>query len=312
MEHPGDESQVGGHGSLRREQSEDPLLDLDVVLVDGVVSSDHLVRTRVVPRFENGDRPVELLEDEAGRFHDQALSLGELFVEGCPAGHVDQRTRRALAAVTARRHHARVRFKVIPADEGFYELFTKAATNNLHAATLLHELFVNYSDRDTIRERIRQAEHEGDEITHGIMKRINTTFVTPFDREDIHRLASGLDDVMDHMDAAADFVVLHNIAEPLAELAKQSDVLVRACEAALHTVERLRTFRNLEEHWVEINRLENEGDRIYRRMIAELFSGDYKAMDVLKHKDVIEEMESALDSLENVANTIESIVLKHA
>jgi predicted phosphate transport protein (TIGR00153 family) len=205
-----------------------------------------------------------------------------------------------------------VRFKVIPADDGFYELFTKAAANNQHAATLLLELFVTYSEREAIRERIREAEHEGDEITHTVMKRINTTFVTPFDREDIYRLASGLDDVMDHMDGAADFVVLHNIAEPLPELAKQADVLLRACDAALQTVERLRTFRNLEEYWVEINRLENEGDRIYRKTIAQLFSGDYKAMDVLKHKDVIEEMEDALDSLEGVANTIESIVLKQA
>ncbi len=205
-----------------------------------------------------------------------------------------------------------MRFKVIPADEGFYELFTKAAANNQRAAQLLQELFLTYDQRDSIRERIRQAEHDGDEITHTVMKRINTTFVTPFDREDIYKLASGLDDVMDHMDGAADFVVLHNIADPLPELAKQADVLVRAATVAHDAVGRLKNLRGLEEYWVEINRLENEGDRVYRKTVAQLFSGDFKAMDVLKHKDVIEEMENALDSLEGVANTIESIVLKLA
>jgi uncharacterized protein len=205
-----------------------------------------------------------------------------------------------------------VRFKIVPADEGFYELFTNAARNNVRAAELVRDLFVNYADREAIRERIGQSEHDGDEITHQVIRRINTTFVTPFDREDIHRLASNLDDVLDHIDAAADYVILHNITEPLPEMAKQADVLVRAAATALEAIEKLRTMKGLETYWVEINRLENEGDRIFRRTVAHLFSGDYKAMDVLKHKDVIEELEEAIDSLESVANVIESIVLKHA
>lgn len=205
-----------------------------------------------------------------------------------------------------------VRFKIVPADETFYDLFTKSAANNQVAATLLHELFLHYDDREEMRERIRQAEHDGDEITHQVIRQINTTFVTPFDREDIYRLASNLDDVMDYIDAAADYVVLNNIAEPLPEQAKQADVLVRACDTALQAIERLRTFKGLEELWVEIHRLENEGDRIFRRTVSHLFSGEFDAMDVLKHKAVIEEIENALDSLEHVADTIESIVLKHA
>jgi predicted phosphate transport protein (TIGR00153 family) len=205
-----------------------------------------------------------------------------------------------------------VRLRLVPRDEGFFDLFTRAARNNHTAAELIRELFLHYDQRERLRERIRQAEHEGDEITHQIMRRINTTFVTPFDREDIYRLASNLDDVLDHIDAAADFLVLHNIAEPLPELTKQADVLVRAADAAQVAVERLRTFKGLEEYWVEINRLENEGDQIYRRTVAHLFSGEFKAMDAFKHKDVIEELEGAIDSLEDVANAIESIVLKHS
>jgi hypothetical protein len=205
-----------------------------------------------------------------------------------------------------------VRFRIIPADEGFYDLFSAAGKNNLRAAELLRDLFLQFDQRDGFRERIRQAEHEGDEITHQVMRRINTTFVTPFDREDIYRLATHLDDVMDHIDAAADFVLLHGITDPLAEFAKQSDVLVRAASTAAEALERLHNFKGLEHYWVEINRLENEGDQVYRKTVALLFSGEYKGLEVLKHRDVVEEIEAALDSLEDVANDIESVVLKHA
>jgi uncharacterized protein len=205
-----------------------------------------------------------------------------------------------------------VRLKIIPADEGFYDLFSAAAKNNVKASELLRDQFLNFDDRESYRERIRQAEHDGDEVTHQIMRRINTTFVTPFDREDIYRLATHLDDVMDHIDAAADFVVLHGITEPLSEFAKQADVLVRAAKVASDALDRLHNFKGLEEYWVEINRLENEGDQVYRKTVARLFSGDFKGLEVLKHRDVVEEIEAAIDSLEDVANAIESIVLKHA
>jgi hypothetical protein len=205
-----------------------------------------------------------------------------------------------------------VRFKIIPSQGGFFELFVQAAQNNHRAAEILRDLFLNYSEREQLRERIREAEHEGDEITHQVMRTLNTTFVTPFDREDIYRLASRLDDVMDHIDAAADFVVLYDASEPLPDLAKQADVLVRTAATAAEAMDKLQTFKGLEKYWVEINRLENEGDSVFRRTVAHLYSGDYKAMDVLKHKDVIDEIEEAIDSLEDIANVIESIVLKHA
>ena len=205
-----------------------------------------------------------------------------------------------------------MRFRLVPRDVGFYELFSKQAAYNHRAAELIRDLFLRYDERESFRERIRQVEHDGDEVTHTIMRRINTTFVTPFDREDIYHLASNLDDVLDHIDAAADFAVLHSMDEPLPELAKLSEVLLETTRVADEALTKLRTFKGLEEYWVEINRLENEGDQVYRRTVAHLYSGDFKAMDVLKHKDVIEELEHAIDSLEDVANTIESIVLKHA
>jgi predicted phosphate transport protein (TIGR00153 family) len=205
-----------------------------------------------------------------------------------------------------------VRFKIIPSDESFFDLFVQAGQNNQRAAELLREVFVDYGNRQSLRERIREAEHEGDEITHQVMRRLNTTFITPIEREDVYRLAARLDDVMDHIDAAADYVVLYDIAEPLSELAKQADVLVRTTAVAAEALDRLHTFKGLEHYWVEINRLENEGDSIFRRTVAHLYSGDFKAMEVLKQKDVTNEIEDAIDSLEDVANVIESIVLKHA
>lgn len=205
-----------------------------------------------------------------------------------------------------------VRLRLVPRDVGFYELFSKQATYGRQAAQLLTDLFTNYDERETLRERIRQIEHDCDEVTHAVMKRINTTFVTPFDREDIYRLAANLDDVLDHIDAAADFVVLHAIPEPLPEFAKQADVLLRTATTAEEALAKLNNFRGLDEYWVEINRLENEGDQVYRKTVAHLFSGDYKGLEVLRYRDVVEEIEAAIDSLEDVANTIESIVLKHA
>ncbi len=206
----------------------------------------------------------------------------------------------------------RRKFRIIPREEGFFDLFVRVADNIHTGASVLHELLCNFGEMESTHQRIISLEHECDEITHQVMRLINTTFVTPFDREDIHRLASQLDDVMDAIEAVSDFLLLHRIEQPLPELAKMADVLVRASLATKAALERLHGMKGLEPYWVEINRLENEGDKIYRRTVAHLFSGDYKAMDVLKYKDIVEELEGAIDGLENVANTIESITLKHA
>jgi predicted phosphate transport protein (TIGR00153 family) len=203
-----------------------------------------------------------------------------------------------------------MRLRLIPREESFFDLFEQMARKVQEGAEELLDLLKNYSDLDRKVGRVLDIEHEGDEITHEVMRRLNTTFVTPFDREDIHHLASNLDDVLDHIEAAAEYLQLHKISEPLPQMIKLADTLAGAAQMTAQAMPGLRKMRGLEEYWVEINRLENEGDRSYRRTIAELFSGDYKAMDVLKFKDIIEEIETAIDRLEDVANTLETIVLK--
>jgi predicted phosphate transport protein (TIGR00153 family) len=206
----------------------------------------------------------------------------------------------------------KLRFRLVPRDESFFEMFSRLARKVLEAGQAYRDLIANYEEVGRKAERLRDLEHEGDEFTHEIMKRLNTVFVTPLDHEDIHRLASGLDDVIDHIEAAADLFVLHKIEHPLPEMKAQADVLVEVCEVTRRAIETLPRYRELEPHWVEVNRLENEGDRIYRRAVAGLFGGDHKAMDVLKWKDIIDEVEGAIDQLEDVSNMLEAIALKHA
>jgi predicted phosphate transport protein (TIGR00153 family) len=205
-----------------------------------------------------------------------------------------------------------MKLRVIPRSENFYDLFERAAANLADSAGLLLKLLTDYHDPESAHAEIRQREHEGDEITHQVMRALNTTFVTPFDREDIHRLASLLDDILDGIEAVSDLLVLHQIEQPLPELRQQAEVLARAADQTYQAMTGLRNFRGLDQYWVEINRLENEGDRIYRKTVAHLFSGEYKAMDVLKWKDLADQLEGAIDKSEDVANTLESIVLKHA
>jgi predicted phosphate transport protein (TIGR00153 family) len=206
-----------------------------------------------------------------------------------------------------------VKLKISNRAEAFFDLFTESAVNLRTAAELLQDLIGDYRDIELKAQRIADREHEGDEVTHAIIRLLNTTFVTPMDREDIYQLATALDDVMDAIEAVSDIFVLHRIEAPLPEMKSQIDVLVLAAvqtERALAALPNMSRER-LEPYWIEINRLENEGDQLYRRAIADLFSGEHRAMDVLKWKEVIENLEEALDGLENVANIIESTVLKH-
>ncbi|MDQ3941170.1 MAG: DUF47 family protein [Actinomycetota bacterium] len=203
-----------------------------------------------------------------------------------------------------------MRLRLVPREESFFDLFEQMAHKVQQGADELLELLKNYTDVDRKTGRVLDIEHEGDEITHEVIRRLNTTFITPFDREDIHRLASNLDDILDHIEAAAEYLQLHRIEEPLPQMVHLAEALARGAALTAESMPNLRKMKGLEPFWVEINRLENEGDRSYRRTIAELFSGDYKAMDVLKYKDIIEEIETAIDRLEDVANTMESIVLK--
>ena len=199
-----------------------------------------------------------------------------------------------------------------PLDASFYDLFTQIARQLVQGSSLLAEMMGDGSDRHAIAERMREEEHLADEATHDVIKRVNTTFVTPFDREDIYALASNLDDVMDHMDAAVDLVALYAPEELPAELADQVEVLERAAILTAEAMPRLRSMKNLTEYWIEINRLENAADQIHRKLLARLFGGEFKAMTVLKLKDIVEELEAAADAFEHVANTVETIAVKES
>jgi predicted phosphate transport protein (TIGR00153 family) len=199
-----------------------------------------------------------------------------------------------------------------PTDSSFYDLFSQSAKNLVLGAELLAEMLPNGADRAEIASRMREAEHEGDETTHGIVRKVNTTFVTPFDREDIYRLANGLDDVMDFMEEAVDLVLLYEIEELPNRIAKQVEVLQRAAELTADAMPRLRTMQDLEEYWIEINRLENDGDKSYRRIVAKLFNGQYDALTVMKLKDVVDSLEAAIDAFESVANIVEQIAVKES
>jgi uncharacterized protein len=205
-----------------------------------------------------------------------------------------------------------VRFRLTPREDSFYDMFADSADNLVTGARLLVELISDGADREGIAEKLRTCEHTGDDFTHAIMRRLNESFITPFDREDIYRLASTLDDVMDFMEAAADLVVLYKIEELPRDIVRQVEVLERAAELTAEAMPRLRGMKDLSEYWIEINRLENQGDQVYRRLLAELFSGEYDALTVLKLKEVIDELEAAADAFEHVANTIETIAVKES
>jgi predicted phosphate transport protein (TIGR00153 family) len=204
----------------------------------------------------------------------------------------------------------RPRFR--PVDTTFYDLFTESAQHLLTGAGLLAEMLDDGANRDDVARRMREAEHEADETTHAIIRRVNTTFVTPFDREDIYSLASGLDDIMDMMDEVVDMILLYEVKVLPAELSTQVDVIQRCAEITADAMPKLQSMQSLEEYWIEINRLENAGDKNHRRTLADLFSGEFKAMEVLKLKDIVESLEGAIDAFEKVANTVEQIAVKES
>ena len=203
-------------------------------------------------------------------------------------------------------------FRFRPVDATFYDLFTQSAAHLTVGASLLAEMLVDGADREAVASRMRDAEHAADETTHEIVRRVNSTFITPFDREDIYALASGLDDIMDMMDEAVDLILLYEVAVLPPELSAQVEVLLQCAELTADAMPRLRSMKDLSEFWIEINRLENAGDKTFRRLLAKLFSGDFKAIEVLKLKDIVESLEGAIDAFEKVANTIEQIAVKES
>jgi uncharacterized protein len=208
-----------------------------------------------------------------------------------------------------------VRIKIRPSDDTFYDYFSRAAANLVKGTALLSELALPDADVPSIGERLVEVEHDSDSITHELYNKINSTFVTPFDREDIYRLGSGLDDVMDHLEAIGTFCYLYGLSSlPTLprEMLEIIDVLDQQAKVTADAMPRLKTMKNLSDYWVECNRLENEGDRAYRMLLVRLFSGEYDALTVLKMKEVADEMEAACDAFEHVANTVETIAVKES
>jgi predicted phosphate transport protein (TIGR00153 family) len=206
-----------------------------------------------------------------------------------------------------------VGFRLTPHENSFFELFATSAGHLVEGAhELINLLAVENSEREAVSTRIRDIEHAADESTHAIMRKVNSSFITPFDREDIYALASNLDDCMDLMEAAADLIVLYRIGDLPDGVAAQVEVLARMSELTAEVMPRLRSMHDLSEYWIEINRLENKADQIYRRLVAELFNNGQDAITVLKLKEVVDELEAAADAFETVAHAVEGIAVKES
>jgi predicted phosphate transport protein (TIGR00153 family) len=206
-----------------------------------------------------------------------------------------------------------MRLRLRPQNNVFYEMFTASASNVLDGAHTLHALITGpQKDRAAHNQELRDQEHRGDDHTHNILREVNSTFVTPIDREDIYRLASRLDDVMDFFEAAGDLIVLYDLDTLPQEMQQLADILVRAGELTASAMPRLKSLKNLSDYWIEVNRLENEADKLHRRFVARLFNGDFDALTVMKLKEVAEELEAAADAFENVADTVETIAVKES
>ena len=208
-----------------------------------------------------------------------------------------------------------MRLRIFPRDESFFDLFEAAADNMAESARLLDDLLQDFVDPELKAKRLVEHEHEGDRITHAILTRLNSTFITPFDREDIYALATQLDDVVDAVEEAADMLILHKVTEPIEPVREQARIILKAAEETARGLRHLRKLNQtrLRAYQVAVTELEEEGYRVYRRARADLynFDAEHPARYVLVWKDIIEQLEEALDSLDHVTHTVESIVLKY-
>jgi predicted phosphate transport protein (TIGR00153 family) len=204
------------------------------------------------------------------------------------------------------------RLSLLPRDRTFFDLFIEAGENTVKASRLLDRMMATWPDSGDLSKQIVDAEHEGDRITHAIVQRLNSTFVTPIDREDIYGLATQMDDIVDYTEEAADFLGLYKIEAPMSQAQDLTKVLVAACEQLAAGLEHLRDFKDLDKYWIEIHRLENDGDRISRNAVASLFSNGIDPMVVIRWKDMFAVLENAIDATETAAQILEGIVIKNS
>src|SRR3954465_14682581 len=201
---------------------------------------------------------------------------------------------------------------IAPRDREFFDLFEEAGGNIVRAARLLEQMLADYPDRSELARDILICEQEGDRITHDIIRRLNQTFVTPIDREDILALASALDDVVDFTEEVADYLGLYKIEAPMDQAQQLAKVLHQASRQIAQAMPRLRGFKDITHYTVEINRLENDGARVVREAVASLFDTGIDPMVVIRWKDIFEKLEDAIDATEHVANILEGIVIKNS
>jgi uncharacterized protein len=194
----------------------------------------------------------------------------------------------------------------------FFDLFERAGMNIVRAAELLDEMLARYPETADLAQDILACEHDGDRLTHDVFSRLNQTFVTPIDREDILQLASALDDIVDYTEEVADYLGLYKIEAPMAQAQRLAGVLRDATRQIAAAIPLIRDFKDISEHMVEVHRLENEGDRITREAIASLFETGIDPMVVIRWKDIFERLENAIDSTERAAFILEGIVIKNA
>lgn len=203
--------------------------------------------------------------------------------------------------------------RLIPREARFFDLFEQQSQHIVEAADLLHALVHHFNDARAKLHAIKEVEHLGDQITHEIVRRLNTTFITPIDREDIHALATRLDDVLDYIEAGAERLVVYRIKEPTSACRALTDVITKIVRAMGHAVRCLRTMDpGFHEHAVEVNRLENAADELLRDSLAALFEESTDPIEIIKWKEIYETLEIVTDRCEDVANVIEGIILKMA
>jgi predicted phosphate transport protein (TIGR00153 family) len=204
-------------------------------------------------------------------------------------------------------------FNLIPREVRFFDLFDQQSEHITKAAALLHEMVHNFGDARAKMHLIKEVEHQGDAVTHEIVKRLNTTFITPIDREDIHALATRLDDVLDYIEASSERLVVYRIKEPTSACRAMAEVIVKTAASMNDAIKCLRTMdRGFHEHAVEVNRLENAADNLLRDSLAALFQEQGDPIEVIKWKEIYETMEIVTDRCEDVVNVIEGIILKMA
>jgi uncharacterized protein len=199
-----------------------------------------------------------------------------------------------------------------PKEREFYDLFEEAGRNVVRTAELLDRMLREWPESADLAREVRIAEQDGDRITHDIIQRLNQTFVTPMDREDIISLASALDDIVDFTEEVSDFMGLYRIEAPMDQALQLAAVLLQAARQVAEALPRLRTSGDVSHYTVEIHRLENDGDRIVREALASLFERGIDPMMVIRWKDIFERLEEAIDATERVANVLQNIVIKNA